>query len=962
MALEDYLDDSTDDVGVLDPRQAKYNFGPAVEEYYQRSKAFFEREALVKNFLFKQQIISCSDNDSVRNMRFIPGSTFSGRIGPTSDCTVMFVGRIAQGVAVQPRGRSDEQPPQFEDLFKPIDFLLGDSFDVLVNAFDELGISPEIWRQFYMTNMVRFPRPTATNKGSIRKAWVKESLPFLEQELRIIKPKFIFCMGTEASTFFTGYSITKAQSHVFDYKLFDGSVAKVVCGIDPKSVIDNFEKRPQFMAALRLFTDQVLGRKTAEHENRHRFIDNIEDLTQLVDKLLADNVSTFAIDCEWGGQHFLDDGAALRTIQLGWSGCDAMVVILRRAGMGKAFVPYISDALCQLRRLICRPGVKLLGHNMLSDFPWLYDLGIDITPYMYFDTMLASHLFEPTASHVLEDLTVKFVPGWPRHDMDLLEWKKNSGEFNEDDGYGKVPDEILHPYSAYDVCAVMMLYEHYRHELDKHGNESLRGLFYRILMPALPAFAEIQSTGVYMDLERLEETRQIYQYKRDELLDQFRIIIGDPSFNPNSSAQKSDLLFNRLKLTPIKATGKYPMMWEDVMARNEEHLHDPASDGETLDILAHKSGEARMLRNICLLTTVLQNFLTEPVLNEKTGCMEITKGLAAVKSTGRLYTSIGQMIKTGRLSSSDPNLMNLPNKQEAPIEEVLGSDQYKLRACFMATPGSMLIISDYMQAEIAALAYLSGDETLIAAVEAGEDIHSVVGRKMFNKEHLSNKEFKKQFKHLRVAAKSIVFGLLYGRGPIAIAREVEKAGVECSVDDATKFVSDFMQQFPLVAQLIDKTHEQVVKNGWVENIWGRREYFYTVGVKDNSKIEARQKRMGFNFLIQGYVAELLRQALINFRKYRLDNPGVLYKLILTVHDSIILEAPIKHVEHVSEIVIPECMTRQAKAPKLGFTVGTDTDVSIRWDEKLSLAEFLELGFSEEYAKKYCKKNENGEPI
>ena len=204
--------------------------------------------------------------------------------------------------------------------------------------------------------------------------------------------------------------------------------------------------------------------------------------------------------------------------------------------------------------------------------------------------------------------------------------------------------------------------------------------------------------------------------------------------------------------------------------------------------------------------------------------------------------------------------------------------------------------------------------------------------------------------------------LLYGRGATAIAREVEKAGIDCSPDEAGEFVSGFMEQFPKVAELIEQTHRQVVDKGWVENLWGRREYFYTIGVRDNSKIEARQKRMAFNFLIQGFVAELLRTALINLRRYRIDNPEISYKLILTVHDSIMLEVPIKHTERVSEIVIPECMTHKARAPKLGFSVSSDVDVSVRWDEKLTVTEFMDLGFSEAYGIKYCKKNKSNEPV
>jgi len=172
----------------------------------------------------------------------------------------------------------------------------------------------------------------------------------------------------------------------------------------------------------------------------------------------------------------------------------------------------------------------------------------------------------------------------------------------------------------------------------------------------------------------------------------------------------------------------------------------------------------------------------------------------------------------------------------------------KLRSAFIVAFGYFLVCCDYKQAEIAALAYLSGDETLIAAVQAGEDIHSVVCRQMFNLK-CTLKEVKELHKPLRVAAKSIVFGLLYGRGAQAIAREVEKAGVECSIDRAREFMDAFMNRFPKVKELIDKTHDDVEQKGYVEGAWGRREYFYNVGAKDNDAILARQKRMAFNFLI-----------------------------------------------------------------------------------------------------------------
>jgi len=256
--------------------------------------------------------------------------------------------------------------------------------------------------------------------------------------------------------------------------------------------------------------------------------------------------------------------------------------------------------------------------------------------------------------------------------------------------------------------------------------------------------------------------------------------------------------------------------------------------------------------------------------------------------------------------------------------------------------------------------YLSGDERLIAAVEDKEDIHSMVGRTMFQKEELTNEEFKAQFKSLRVAAKSIVFGLLYGRGSSAIAREVEKAGLFCTADEAQDFINDFMNKFPLVERLIDSTHAEITEQGYVETLWGRRELFYTYSTTDEGVI-AGQKRQGFNFKIQGYVADLLRQALINLDNYKRTS-GIPFKVILTVHDSIMLETPAAYAEEVSEVVIPQCMTYNAKAPKLGFTIRTDTDVCTRWEEKLYLQDFIDLGLPKDYGLMYCKLDNTGFPV
>jgi DNA polymerase-1 len=276
----------------------------------------------------------------------------------------------------------------------------------------------------------------------------------------------------------------------------------------------------------------------------------------------------------------------------------------------------------------------------------------------------------------------------------------------------------------------------------------------------------------------------------------------------------------------------------------------------------------------------------------------------------------------------------------------------------MAEAGSLIVAADFIQAEIATLAYLSGDPILIAAVEAGDDIHSIVAKEMF-KLDCTVAEVKKKYKNLRVSAKSLVFGIIYGRGAKAVSREIEKAGVPCSQEEAQEFIERFMARFPRIKLFIESSQQEVIDNRYVETLWGRKEFFYSVE-GDKGDIIARQKRQAVNFKIQSYVADLLRLALINIRNYRRDH-SMQYKLILTVHDSIMLEVPVQEVVHVATKVLPHCMTDIARAPRLGFKIGADVDVCQRWDEKLYLEDMVEMGLPEEFSSQFCAKDDNGNP-
>lgn len=937
------------DVEVFDPDSLSVPIGPLVSRYLERTAEYTPRE-FIRYMLYNISVVPTEGQDHATTAKFIPGCSLGRHVGP-HPADVMVIGKIPH-----------EKPPANLDDFKvqlvhPIDISLGSLKQLLIGVLEESGFSEEVYSKFYYTNVVRFNRLDGGVKKNIPVGWIRESAHLLEQEMRLVRPKWIVCMGTEASKALLKLPISKAIGVVHKYTSPSGHEANVVCVPDLRSILATFEARPSVVAAMKFFYDAYTGVDTDVRGNREYFyVDDLETLEAVTDQLIQDNITELSVDCEWGGgQHWLDTGAQLRTVQIAWSGSAAMVVILRRQGMRKAFHPDTGAAFRMLRKLLLRSGVRIIGHNLAADVSWLKDAGVDLSGGLYFDTMLASHLFEPTAEHTLESLAMRRL-GWPKYDAPLEKWK-DEHPIPEGRAYADIPDEMLHEYGADDVCATYLLYKEYAKLLLRKSNRGLHDLFYNLVMPADLCLIEMEMNGVLMDRDQLVSMEQRYQAAYEKLTEQFRDLISDPSFNPNSAPQKQKLLFDICGLTPVKTTGKYPKMWDEVMSAGEEGKYSPATDDETLGILAAESPIAAALQPICLIGTVLKSFLTAQNVNEETGNREYTSGLIGfIKPDGRLHTRISQMLKTGRLASAKPNLMNMPNRQEPAIQAAAGGDVPSLRSAFMAPYGRLIVAADYTQAEIATLAYLSGDEKLIDVVQTGRDIHSMVCKTMFRLD-CTEAEVKALHKPLRVAAKSIIFGLLYGRGAAAVAREVEKAGVSCSIDEAQKFMSQFMAEFPSVAALIEQTHGEVEENGYVETLWGRREYFYQVE-GDDGNILARQKRMAFNFLIQGYVADLLRKALINLSEYKRES-GLDYKLILTVHDSIMLEAAESCAEEVAMHVLPECMTTRAPAPKLGFTIGSDVDVYRRWDEKMYFSELVDCGFSAEGAEQVCKKNDDG---
>lgn len=941
-------------------------FGRAVSEFLAASTVYkdaplnFVRDAL----LGEAEIAVPTDYKGAgdRTIRFIPGCTISGTVGPLKKRRVMIVCTIPNDTLSGMTSYAQTANNQLNMS----DITLGGNLDILVQALLDCGIKAEDYYDFYVTSMIKFPALRRHLKTR-PKEWIKESLPFLRQELGLVKPDYILCLGSEATTYFTGKtSVSKAQSHVFEYNDADlGVSAKVVATISPGMVSMNAEHRPEFVSGVYQLSTLLHGVAASPVQQERLYIENADDLKALTNNLISRNVRDIAVDTEWGGgTHYMDLGCAARTVQFAWSRHSAAVLVLRKQFMVPNFAPYISSAIPPLQQLLCRPEARVIAHNTQADFHALYEFGVDITPNVYFDTMLASHIFEPTTSHSLKDLSAIHIPGWKRHDLALEEWLDANKRLANVKGsaYGNIPDDLLLPYAGDDACATFALAEYYAKLLAQ--NPSLSSLFYETVMPAVMPLINIEQVGIYLDQDRTEDMVERYKAVQEFLLRRFRENIGDPEFNPNSPDQKADLLFNRCGLTPVKSTDD--RQWYEI-PDHEKKYANPSTDDESLGILSDESDVAEELQRLCVVGTLAKSSLRKLERNKDTGDFEYQKGfMHFVKPDGRLHCTISQMLKTGRLAAKEPNLMNLVGRKEEMLQNAAalyekGSGAGAMpgiRSCFCAPPGRLLIIADYKQAEICALAYLSGDLELIRAVENQDDIHSVVGRRMFRKMDLTNDEFKNKFKALRISAKSIIFGLLYGRGAKAIAREVQKAGISCTEDEAQKLMDDFMDQYPSIRLLIERTHMEVEHQHYVETLWGRREYFPTIG-KVRNNILARMKRQAFNFKIQGYVGDLLRVALHNHWKFRRANPHIDYLPVMTVHDSIVHEFDPRWVQLGVEEIVPNAMVNNSKAPRLGFTVPIDIDVYHRWDEKLYLEDFADYGLSEEFGSEFCKRNKDG---
>lgn len=734
----------------------------------------------------------------------------------------------------------------------------------------------------------------------------------------------------------------------------------------------------------------------------HRVIRDAETLQKLVDELLADPMATvIAVDAEWHGSYPEAPGAYLRTIQVSWRAGCAACVVLRAAGGLDAFAPNPAAAILHLARLLTSTAdrsVRIVGHFFRADLPWLIHAGLDLRSKFCgigggqlqpsesptdayrlaggFDTGLAAHAHDETAALGLKSLATRLA-GVPNYDADLQAWRDTNKHI---EGFGDCPEDILLPYSNWDADATRRLYDVYGRpggllDRDPLGNSSRRA--FQVAMSATAGILEMEMTGIKANAGRLNELAEVFRTGRDRLLMALRNEIGWPGFNPASPQQCRELLFGErfigktdpatgapvsarptgaitLGLSPVRTTGKPARAWASLRSDAERARATPAADKETLGVLAQQSPVAAMLRDLRFLEQPLKGALRPAAGPTMSG-----SSLAGhLRVDGRIHTSIRQVTETGRYSSSNPPLQNISQRREADYRRILGDNYlYPIRSVFEASPGHVLVEADYVGAELAAMAWLSGDAAMIEHVRRNAlpetdpdyyDIHSHVAVAAFRLDCPSSKAGLKQAgkSHLRTVAKSVIFGIAYGRGAKAIAQAAAEEGIPIETEEAQAIINAIFTLYPGLKPFFDACRQRVKHPRWLQNSFGRlRRFPIARSVPELGGFE----REAMNFPVQSLIADAVSLAIANLVRYRqsAEGVGLNYRLLLQIHDAVLLETPIGSVETLVDHVLPRCLSelvpiwpcspagvRTGRGP---YHLGIDVKVALQWGTPLTAA-------------------------
>jgi DNA polymerase-1 len=488
------------------------------------------------------------------------------------------------------------------------------------------------------------------------------------------------------------------------------------------------------------------------------------------------------------------------------------------------------------------PAVKKAAHNAKDVTLVLRVAGVDVQG-LEFDTMVASYVLDPgRRSHGLDLLALEFL------DHKLTTFEELCGKGKSFIPFDQVPIECARDYSCEDVDVTWQLRERFEPHLD---GLQLARLFHDVEMPLVQVLAEMEWTGIAIDLEWFASLKVRFERERKRVEQEIYAVAGQ-EFNINSNLQLREILFDKLNLPVLKKTSTGASTDATV-------LQQLAEEGHQLPVLLMEYRELSKLESTYIDALPLY---VHP-------------------KTGRLHTSFSQTVAaTGRLSSSDPNLQNIPIRRE------LGRD---IRRGFIPRKGWTLLAADYSQIELRLLAHLSGDPAFVQAFQSGGDIHRQTAALIFDV------PLDQVNSEMRARAKTINFATIYGQGAHALSRQLKIAHSE-----AKEFIEKYFQRFSKVREYLDSMVEFARQHGYVQTIFNRRRYIHELRDR-NFNIRAFGERTAANSPIQGSAADLIKVAMIRIHD-ALSTHRLNARMLLQVHDELVFEVPGPELEQVSALV------------------------------------------------------------
>jgi DNA polymerase-1 len=524
--------------------------------------------------------------------------------------------------------------------------------------------------------------------------------------------------------------------------------------------------------------------------------------------------------------------------------------------------PLMGPEMAPLRALLEDASVKKTAHNAKYDLLVLRRAGITLRG-LDFDSMLASYVLDPgRRSHAIDALAVEFLG------VAMTGYDELCGKGKQQMPYAEVPIIAARDYSCADGDIALRLRALFEPKLVEH---EVAPLLAEIELPLVGVLAEMEWAGITIDIPWFRSLKTRFEAARLELERQIHEEAGE-TFNIASNPQLRTILFEKLGLPIKKKTATGPSTDASV-------LQELADEGHTLPGLLMEYRELAKLENTYLDTLPA---LVNP-------------------HTGRLHTSFNQTVaSTGRLSSSDPNLQNIPIRRE------LGKD---IRRGFIPRTGWQLMAADYSQIELRLLAHLSGDEAFVAAFRAGGDIHRQTASVIFGVplETVSSE--------MRARAKTINFATIYGQGAHALSRQLK-----IEHGEAKAFIETYFERFAGVRKWLDRAVAEAREKGYVETIFKRRRYIPEIHDR-NFNTRAFGERLAQNSPIQGSAADLIKVAMIRIQA-ALEGSGLAARMLLQVHDELVFEFPAQEESALRELVNREMTTAVALAVPLVVDIGT----------------------------------------